>query len=88
MFYILCSEDMKKSDFVREIAKQVGAPTDGTNLRDMLEYAISMIAFLNNPLLIFDEGDQTDRFCVQLLYLHLQPLGRSFGNSLFLNGLH
>ena len=58
MFYILCSEDMKKSDFVREIAKQVGAPTDGTNLRDMLEYAISMIAFLNNPLIIFDEGDK------------------------------
>ncbi len=58
VFYILCSEDMKKSDFVREIAKQVGAPTDGTNLRDMLEYAISMIAFLNNPLLIFDEGDK------------------------------
>ena len=42
VFYILCSEDMKKSDFVREIAKQVGAPVDGTNLRDILEYAISM----------------------------------------------
>lgn len=58
VFYILCSEDMKRSDFVREIAKQVGAPTDGTNLRDMLEYALGMISFLNNPLLIFDEGDK------------------------------
>lgn len=58
VFYILCSEDMKKSDFVREIAKQVGAPTDGTNLRDTLDYAISMIAFLNNPIIIFDEGDK------------------------------
>lgn len=58
VFYILCSEDMRKSDFVREIAKQVGAPTDGTNLRDTLEYAIGMIAFLNSPLLIFDEGDK------------------------------
>ena len=58
VFYILCSEDMKKSDFVREIAKQVGAPVDGTNLRDMLEYAINTIAFLNNPLIIFDEGDK------------------------------
>lgn len=58
VYYILCSEDMRKSDFVREIAKQVGAPTDGTNLRDMLEYAISMIAFLDNPLIIFDEGDK------------------------------
>lgn len=58
VFYILCSEDMHRSDFVREIAKQVGAPTDSTNLRDILENAISMIAFLNRPLLIFDEGDK------------------------------
>lgn len=58
VFYILCSEDMHRSDFVREMAKQVGAPTDTTNLRDMLENAISMIAFLSNPLLIFDEGDK------------------------------
>lgn len=58
VFYILCSEDMKRSDFVREIAKQVGAPTDSTNLRDVLEYAITMISFLQSPLLIFDEGDK------------------------------
>ena len=58
VFYILCSEDMRRSDFVREIAKQVGAPTDTTNLCDMLENAISMISFLGNPLLIFDEGDK------------------------------
>lgn len=58
VFYILCSEDMRRSDFVREIAKQVGAPTDTTNLRDMLENAISMISFLSNPLLVFDEGDK------------------------------
>lgn len=58
VFYILCSEDMRRSDFVREMAKQVGAPTDTTNLRYMLENAISMIAFLSNPLLIFDEGDK------------------------------
>ena len=54
VFYILCSEDMRRSDFVREIAKQVGAPTDSTNnLRDMLDYALCMIGFLQNPLLIF-----------------------------------
>ena len=58
VFYILCSEDMRKSDFVREIAKQVGAPTDGTSLRDILEHAISMIASLDSPLIIFDEGDK------------------------------
>ena len=58
VFYILCSEDMRRGDFVREIAKQVGAPTDSTNLRDILDHAIAMIAFLQNPLLIFEEGDK------------------------------
>jgi len=58
VFYILCSEDMRRGDFVREIARQVGAPTDSTNLRDILEYAIQMIQFLNSPLLIFDEADK------------------------------
>lgn len=58
VFYILCSEDMRRGDFVREIAKQVGAPTDSTNLRDILDNAIAMIAFLQSPLLIFDEGDK------------------------------
>ncbi len=58
VFYILCSEDMRRGDFVREIAKQVGAPTDSTNLCDILDHAIAMIAFLQNPLLIFDEGDK------------------------------
>lgn len=58
VFYILCSEDMKRSDFVREIAKQVGAPGDSSNLRDILDNAIAMIAYLNNPLIIFDEGDK------------------------------
>lgn len=58
VFYILCSEDMKRSDFVREIARRVGSPVDGTNLRDMLEHALGTISLLDNPLLIFDEGDK------------------------------
>ena len=78
VFYILCSEDMRKSDFVREIAKQVGAPTDGTNLRDTLEYALSMVAFLNNPLLIFDEGDKlTD----SVLYYFISIYNRLEGHA-------
>lgn len=78
VFYILCSEDMRKNDFVREIAKQVGAPTDGTNLRDTLEYALSMVAFLNNPLLIFDEGDKlTD----SVLYYFISIYNRLEGHA-------
>lgn len=71
VFYILCSEDMRKGDFVREIAKQVGAPTDNSNLRDTLEYAISMISYLNNPLLIFDEGDKlTDSVFIYFISIY------------------
>ncbi len=78
VFYILCSEDMKKSDFVREIAKQVGAPVDGTNLRDVLEYAISMIAFLSNPLIIFDEGDKlTDSVFSYFISIYNRLEGRA-----------
>ena len=58
VFYVLCSEDMRKGDFVCEIAKQVGASTDSSNLRDILAEAISMIAYLDNPVIIFDEGDK------------------------------
>ena len=35
VFYILCSEDMKKGDFVREIARKVGIKTDGHNIREI-----------------------------------------------------
>jgi len=58
VFYILCSEDMHKFDFVRDIAKQVGISTDGSRLRDMLTDAVNKIAQLDNPILIFDEGDK------------------------------
>lgn len=78
VFYILCSEDMRRSDFVREIAKQVGAPTDGTNLRDMLEFALSMISFLDSPLLIFDEGDKlTDCVLNYFISIYNRLEGRS-----------
>ncbi len=35
VFYILCSEDMKKGDFVREIARTVGIRTEGCNIREV-----------------------------------------------------
>ena len=43
---MLASYNLSRSDFVREIAKHVGAPSDSTILRDVLENAITMIAFL------------------------------------------
>lgn len=58
VLYILCSEDMRRTDFVRELARQTGVSCDQTSLRDILDRAIEEIAQMDNPLLIFDEGDK------------------------------
>lgn len=87
VFYILCSEDMRRGDFVREIAKQVGAPTDSSNLRDILENAIQMIQFLNNPLLIFDEADKlTDSVFTYFISIYNRLENRS--GIIFLSTSH
>lgn len=58
VFVILCDEDMRKSDFVREIARKVGLKTAGLRLREMLEGTTDYLMQLEAPLLIFDEGDK------------------------------
>lgn len=58
VFYVLCSEDMRKSDFVHELAGQVGASTYGGSLRESMSRAIDIISTLNAPLIVFDEGDK------------------------------
>lgn len=57
-YYILCSEDMKKSDFVREIARKVGLRTEGYSIRELLDRIIDSLIQMNEPLLIFDEADK------------------------------
>lgn len=58
VFYILCSEDMKKGDFVREIAHKVGIRTDGHNIREIWGLILDDIIRMEAPLLIFDEADK------------------------------
>ena len=57
-FYVLCSEDMKRGDFIRDIAKRIGIKTDGYNLRDNLDNIIMALVQMESPLLIFDEADK------------------------------
>lgn len=57
-FYILCSEDMKRGDFIRDIAKRIGIRTDGFSLRDNLDNIIMALVQMESPLLIFDEADK------------------------------
>lgn len=58
VFVILCDEDMRKGDFVREIARKVGFRSAGMRIRDILDTAIEMLAQMDSPLLVFDEGDK------------------------------
>ena len=58
VFYILCSEDMKKSDFVREIARRIGQRTEGYSIRELLDRIIDDLIQMQAPLLLFDEADK------------------------------
>ena len=57
VFYILCSEDMKKGDFVREIARTVGIRTEGCNIREVWGLILDDIIQMDAPLLVFNEAD-------------------------------
>ena len=58
VFYILCSEDMRRGDFIRDIARRIGIRTDGYTLRDNLDAIIAALVQMQHPLLIFDEADK------------------------------
>lgn len=58
VFYVLCSEDMKKGDFVREIARIIGIKTDGHNIREIWSLILDDVIQMQAPLLIFDEADK------------------------------
>lgn len=58
VFVILCDEDMRKADFMRELARKVGIRTAGMRVRELLEAVEDRLTQLEAPLLIFDEGDK------------------------------
>jgi uncharacterized protein YneF (UPF0154 family) len=58
VFTLLCSEDMKKGDFIRELAAVIGVNPNGHNIRETLKSIIARLIQMENPLLIFDEGDK------------------------------
>lgn len=58
VFTLLCSEDMKKGDFVRELASVIGVNPNGHNIREILKAIIVRVINMDDPLLVFDEGDK------------------------------
>lgn len=62
VFVILCSEDMKKGDFVGEMAAKIGISTKGLSIGKTLTKVMNTLSEREMPLLIFDEADKlTDK---------------------------
>ena len=57
-FYILCSEDMLKGEFVRTIARKLGIRSEGYTVRELWQAIIESIIQMERPLIIFDEADK------------------------------
>lgn len=58
VFRLTCAPDMTRSDFVHELAGQVGVRTNGMSLRQAFNEILRHVVTLDSPLLIFDEADK------------------------------
>lgn len=58
VFLVCCSEDMQRGDFIRELARVIGIKSNKESLRERLQMVTDQLRTLDNPLLIFDEGDK------------------------------
>lgn len=58
VYYILCSEDLHKGDFVREISHKMGIRTDGFTVRELWITIQNELIKMDAPLLVFDEADK------------------------------
>ncbi|GAB6010822.1 AAA family ATPase [Viscerimonas tarda] len=58
VFYVLCSEDMEKRDFIRETARTIGLKTEGFSLRETWDLIIGAVIQMESPLMVFDEFDK------------------------------
>ena len=58
VFYLLCSEDLHKGEFVREIARIIGIRGEGYTVRELWKEILARLIQMNAPLLIFDEADK------------------------------
>lgn len=81
-FYILCSEDMHKRDFLSAISRAVGYTLPRQNLRESLLDCVERLISLERPLLIFDEADKLSEgvfhYFIQLYNLLEERCGITF----------
>lgn len=58
VFRLTCAPDMTRSDFVHELAGQIGVRTNGMSIRESFHEILKHLVTLERPLLIFDEADK------------------------------
>ena len=58
VFRLTCAPDMTRSDFVHELAGQIGVRTNGMSVRAAFNEILRHVVTFDNPLLIFDEADK------------------------------
>ena len=77
VFYLQCSEDLYKGEFVREIARLVGIRGEGFTVRELWKAILDNLIQMEAPLLVFDEADKlTD----QVLYFFITLYNRLEGH--------
>lgn len=57
-FYLLCSEDLKKGDFIRGMARVVGVKVEGYTINQQWSKILDALIQLDHPLIILDEADK------------------------------
>ena len=58
VFRLTCSSDMNRTDFVHELASQIGVRTAGMSVRGAFQEILRNLVIKQRPLLIFDEADK------------------------------
>lgn len=58
VFYLQCSEDLLKGEFVREIARLIGIRGEGHTIRALWKAILDNLIQMDAPLLVFDEADK------------------------------
>ena len=58
VFLLSCSQDMHRSDFMKELSSVIGLDNAGMSIRETLYAIIRHLVTLDRPLLIFDEADK------------------------------
>lgn len=79
VIYVLCDEDMRKSSFALELARAAGMRLNSQILaREKIMRVIDYIAEMDDPLIIFDEGDKlSDNLLCYFITIYNHLKGKS-----------